>query len=126
MTTTTHKTLRGTIGALIYYRVGSRKDKKGNEVKYDLKQKIDSVVFPGLQGGPPNHTIAAVAVALKEVKSPESKHYQEQVLANSRIMAKHLQSLGYDIVFGGIDNHLLMIDLRKKGVDGARVELICN
>lgn len=69
VTTTTHKTLRGTRGALIYYRVGSKKDKKGNEIKYELKQKIDSAVFPGLQGGPHNHTIAAIAVALKEVQS---------------------------------------------------------
>lgn len=65
VTTTTHKTLRGTRGALIFYRVGSKKDKKGNEVKLDLKSKIDSAVFPGLQGGPHNHTIAAIAVALK-------------------------------------------------------------
>jgi len=73
VTTTTHKTLRGTRGALIYYKVGSKKDKKGNEIKYDLKQKIDSAVFPGLQGGPHNHSIAAIAVALKEVQSSEFK-----------------------------------------------------
>jgi glycine hydroxymethyltransferase len=73
VTTTTHKTLRGTRGALIYYKVGSKKDKKGNEIKYDLKQKIDSAVFPGLQGGPHNHSIAAIAVTLKEVQSAEFK-----------------------------------------------------
>jgi glycine hydroxymethyltransferase len=73
VTTTTHKTLRGTRGALIYYKVGSKKDKKGNEIKYDLNQKIDSAVFPGLQGGPHNHSIAAIAVTLKEVQSAEFK-----------------------------------------------------
>lgn len=121
VTTTTHKTLRGTRGALIYYKVGSKKDKKGNEIKYDLKQKIDSAVFPGLQGGPHNHSIAAIAVALKEVQSSEFKQYQKQTLANAIAMAQKLLSLGYDIVAGGTDNHLLMIDLRKEGVDGARV-----
>lgn len=88
VTTTTHKTLRGTRGALIYYRVGSKKDKKGNEIKYELKQKIDSAVFPGLQGGPHNHSIAAIAVALKEAQSAEFKQYQKQVVANSLTMVK--------------------------------------
>jgi glycine hydroxymethyltransferase len=69
VTTTTHKTLRGPRGSLIFYRIGSYKGSKGEEVKYDLKHKIDSAVFPGLQGGPHNHTIAGIAVALKEVKS---------------------------------------------------------
>ena len=64
VTTTTHKTLRGTRGALIFYRTGTKKDKKGNEVKLDLKTKIDSALFPGLQGGPHMHSIAGIAVAL--------------------------------------------------------------
>ena len=79
VTTTTHKTLRGPRGSLIFYRVGSKKDKKGNEIKYDYKSKIDAAVFPGLQGGPHMHNIAGVAVALKEVNSPEFKEYQQQV-----------------------------------------------
>jgi glycine hydroxymethyltransferase len=79
VTTTTHKTLRGTRGALIFYRVGATKDKKGNEIKYDLKSKIDAAVFPGLQGGPHMHSIAGIAVALGEVNTPEFKQYQEQV-----------------------------------------------
>ena len=79
VTTTTHKTLRGTRGALIFYKVGSTKDKKGNEIKYDLKSKIDAAVFPGLQGGPHMHSIAGIAVALGEVNTPEFKQYQEQV-----------------------------------------------
>ena len=70
VTTTTHKTLRGTRGALIFYRVGSTKDKKGNEIKYDLKSKIDAAVFPGLQGGPHMHSIAGIAVALGEANTP--------------------------------------------------------
>ena len=69
VTTTTHKTLRGTRGALIFYRTGSKKDKKGNEVKLDLKSRIDSAVFPGLQGGPHMHNIAGIAVALGEVNT---------------------------------------------------------
>ena len=67
--TTTHKTLRGPRGSLIFYKIGSHTDKKGNEIKYDYKQKIDAAVFPGLQGGPHPHSIAGVAVALKEAKS---------------------------------------------------------
>lgn len=69
VTTTTHKTLRGPRGALIFYRVGKYKNSKGEELKYDFKQRIDSALFPGLQGGPHNHTIAGIAVALKEAKS---------------------------------------------------------
>lgn len=70
VTTTTHKTLRGPRGALIFYRVGKYKNKKGEQLEYDLKQRIDSALFPGLQGGPHNHNIAGIAVALKEVNSP--------------------------------------------------------
>jgi glycine hydroxymethyltransferase len=69
VSTTTHKTLRGPRGSLIFYRLGSYKNSKGEDIKYDLKQKIDAAVFPGLQGGPHNHTIAGIAVALKEVQT---------------------------------------------------------
>jgi glycine hydroxymethyltransferase len=79
VTTTTHKTLRGTRGALIFYRVGSKKDKKGNEIKYDYKAKIDGAVFPGHQGGPHMHSIAGIAVALGEAITPQFKEYQQQV-----------------------------------------------
>lgn len=79
VTTTTHKTLRGTRGALIFYRVGFGKDKKGNKFDYDLKNKIDAAVFPGLQGGPHVHSIAGIAVALGEVCGADFKAYQEQV-----------------------------------------------
>ena len=77
--TTTHKTLRGSRGSLIFYKVGSYKDKKGNEFKYDYKTKIDAAVFPGLQGGPHAHSIAGIAVALKEANSEEFTTYQRQV-----------------------------------------------
>ena len=69
VTTTTHKTLRGPKGALIFYRVGKYKNKKGEQLEYDFKKRIDSALFPGLQGGPHNHNIAGIAVALKEVNS---------------------------------------------------------
>lgn len=79
VTTTTHKTLRGTRGALIFYRTGTKKDKKGNEVKLDFKSRIDSAVFPGLQGGPHMHNIAGIAVALGEACGEEFREYQHQV-----------------------------------------------
>ena len=79
VTTTTHKTLRGTRGALIYYRTGSVTDKKGVEKKLELKAKIDGAVFPALQGGPHLHTIAGISVALGETQTPEFKEYQAQV-----------------------------------------------
>jgi glycine hydroxymethyltransferase len=81
---------------------------------YDLEGPINFSVFPGHQGGPHNHTIAALAVALKQVKSKEFINYQKQVLKNSKAMEKRLLSLGYRLVTGGTDTHLLMIDLRDK------------
>ncbi len=79
ITTTTHKTLRGPRGALIFYRIGSKTNKKGEVTKYNLQQKIDSAIFPGLQGGPHMNTIAGIAVALKEACSEDFKNYQKQV-----------------------------------------------
>lgn len=132
VTTTTHKSLRGPRGAMIFYRKGVRSTNKktGKEVMYDLEDKINSSVFPGHQGGPHNHTITALAVALKQAQTPEFKAYQEQVLANSQALAKRLGDskekggLGYSIVSGGTDNHLVLVDLKPQGVDGARVERI--
>ena len=121
VTTTTHKTLRGPRGALIFSRVGSKKDKKGNQIKFDLKGKIDAAVFPGLQGGPHMHTIAGIAVALRQVKTPEFKQYQEQVLKNTKTSGEFMKSKGYTLVSGGTDNHLFVVDLRSKGSDGGRV-----
>ncbi|CAG9325395.1 unnamed protein product [Blepharisma stoltei] len=126
VTTTTHKSLRGPRGAMIFYRKGSYKDKKGNDVPYDLQQKIDFAVFPGHQGGPHNHTITALAVALKEALSPEFKEYQAQVLKNSQVLAGELLSLGFNLVSGGTDNHLMLVDLRNRGIDGARFEKVLD
>lgn len=89
--TTTHKSMRGPRGSLIFYRVGQKEvDKNGKPILYDLKSKIDSAIFPGLQGGPHFHTITSIAVALDEAASPEFKDYQRKVLQNSKRMAEEL------------------------------------
>jgi glycine hydroxymethyltransferase len=112
-TTTTHKTLRGPRGGLILARSNP-----------DIEKKLNSSVFPGLQGGPLMHVIAAKAVALKEALMPEFKAYQEQVLANAKIMAQTLLERGYQIVSGGTDNHLFLVDLIDKGITGKEAETI--
>lgn len=125
VTTTTHKSLRGPRGAMIFYRKGLRKvTKKGTEIMYDIGNKIDFSVFPGLQGGPHNHTISGLACALKQAQTPEFKAYQDQVLLNSKAMADRFNELDYKLVSGGTDNHLLVLDLRPKGLDGSRVERV--
>lgn len=125
VTTTTHKSLRGPRGAMIFFRKGVKEiNKKGEEVKYDYEDKINQAVFPGLQGGPHNHTIAGLAVALKQAMTPEYKAYQEQVLKNCSVFAQSLMDRGYDLVSGGTDNHLVLVNLRKKGIDGSRVEKV--
>lgn len=127
VTTTTHKSLRGPRGAMIFYRKGVRSvNKKGEETHYDLENKINFSVFPGSQGGPHNHTISALATALKQALTPEYKAYQLQVLHNSKRFAEVLMSLGYTLVSGGTDNHLLLVNLKKSknGLDGARVERV--
>ncbi|EGF83359.1 hypothetical protein BATDEDRAFT_15526 [Batrachochytrium dendrobatidis JAM81] len=125
VTTTTHKSLRGPRGAMIFFRKGIRSvDKKGKEVKYNLEDPINFSVFPGHQGGPHNHTITALAVALKQATSPEFKEYQTQVLKNCKILEEELRKREYSMVSGGTDSHLLLIDLRSKKTDGARVERI--
>merc|ERR1719453_168086 len=95
VTTTTHKSLRGPRGAMIFYRKGVRSiDKKsGKEIMYDLDEKINFAVFPGLQGGPHNHTIAALSTALKQANTPAFKDYQKQVLKNSSKFATALMDL---------------------------------
>lgn len=127
VTSTTHKTLRGPRSGLIFYRKGVKGvDKKGKEVKYDFENKINFAVFPSLQGGPHQHQIAALAVAFKQAKSPEFRVYQEQVLSNCKAMASALTGRGYSLISGGTDNHLVLLDLRPKGIDGARVERVCE
>jgi len=93
---------------------------------YDLEARINFAVFPGLQGGPHNHTISALATALKQAASLEFKAYQQQVLANASAFAAALQRGGFTLVSGGTDNHLVLVDLRAQGMDGARVERVCE
>ena len=111
VTTTTHKTLRGPRGGMIL--------SKGNP---DLEKRFNSGVFPGTQGGPLMHVIAAKAVAFKEALAPEFKHYQQAVLSGAHVMAETLQSRGYRIVTGGTDNHLMLIDLINNNITGKAAE----
>ena len=109
---------------MIFYRKGTRKIDAKREITYDLKTKIDNAVFPGHQGGPHNHTISALAVALKQAQSPEFKEYQTQVLKNCKRMSEALLAKKYSLVSGGTDNHLVLVDLRSKDIDGSRVEFL--
>ncbi|HLC79153.1 MAG TPA: serine hydroxymethyltransferase [archaeon] len=109
VTTTTHKTLRGPRGAMIMVT------KKGLEKDPELPSKIDKAVFPGLQGGPHDHQTAAIAVALKEALDPSFKKYAEQIVKNSKALAKTLMENGIKLVTSGTDNHLLLIDLTSFG-----------
>ncbi|MFM8445596.1 MAG: serine hydroxymethyltransferase [Methylococcus sp.] len=106
-TTTTHKTLRGPRGGLILARA--------NE---EIEKKLNSLVFPGIQGGPLMHVIAAKAVAFKEALQPEFRTYQQQVITNARAMAQRFVDKGLSIVSGGTDNHLMLVDLIAKGITG--------
>jgi glycine hydroxymethyltransferase len=126
VTTTTHKSLRGPRGAMIFYRKGQRgTTKKGTPIMYDIEDKINFSVFPGLQGGPHNHTIGALATCLKQVKTPEFVEYQKQVLKNCSSLSSRLNELGYSLVSGGTDNHLVLVDLKSsRKIDGARVERV--
>ena len=120
-TTTTHKTLRGPRGGLILTN------------DEDIAKKINSAIFPGIQGGPLMHVIAAKAVAFKEALQPEFKLYAQQVVANAQVLAETLVKGGVDIVSGGTDNHLMLVDLRPKGLTGkatetalGRAHITCN
>ncbi len=107
VTTTTHKTLRGPRGGLILARENA-----------EIARKLNSTIFPGTQGGPLMHVIAAKAVALLEALQPEFRSYQEQVLRNARAMCARLAARGLDIVSGGTDNHLFLVDLKKRSITG--------
>uniref|UniRef100_A0A8B9RHD7 Serine hydroxymethyltransferase n=1 Tax=Astyanax mexicanus TaxID=7994 RepID=A0A8B9RHD7_ASTMX len=126
VSTTTHKTLRGCRSGVIFFRKGVRSvdTKTGKETLYNLESLINQAVFPGLQGGPHNHAIAGVAVALKQAMTPEFKAYQLQVLANCKALAAALVEKGYKIVTGGSDTHLILVDLRPNGTDGGRAEKV--
>jgi len=105
ITTTTHKTLRGPRGAMIMSTAEHAK-------------AVDKAVFPGLQGGPHNHTTAGIAVALGEAARPEFRTYAAQIVANAKALAAALMERGFDLVTGGTDNHLILIDLTNKGIGG--------
>ena len=111
VTTTTHKTLRGPRGGLILARANA-----------ELEKKLNAAVFPGIQGGPLMHVIAAKAVALKEALQPEFRDYQQQVLKNARVMAGAFLERGYKIVSGGTDDHLFLVDLVDKGLTGKQAD----
>ena len=93
-------------------------------INYDLEDRINAAVFPGHQGGPHNHTITALAVALKQAQSPEFKEYQQNVLSNNQAMAQAFLKMGYELVSGGTDNHLILVDLRSQGINGQKVEKV--
>lgn len=126
VTTTTHKSLRGPRGAMIFFRKGVRSvnAKTGKEVLYDLEDPINFSVFPGHQGGPHNHTITALAVALKQAASPEFKAYQQQVVANAKALESKFKALGHKLVADGTDSHMVLLDLRPFALDGARLEFV--
>ena len=109
VTTTTHKTLRGPRGGMIL-------------CKEELAKKIDSAIFPGSQGGPLEHIIAAKAVALGEAMKPEFKTYQQQIVKNAAALARALMAEGFDLVSGGTDNHLMLVDLRPAHLTGKEME----
>ena len=113
VTTTTHKTLRGPRGAMIMVT------DKGLKKSPDLGKKIDSAIIPGLQGGPHDNQTAAIAVCLLEASKPSFKQYGKQIVKNSKALAKELIKHGFDLVSGGSENHLILIDLRNSGVNGA-------
>ena len=106
VTTTTHKSLRGPRGAMILTN------------DEDIYKKVNRAIIPGLQGGPHNNTTAAIAVALREAATPEFRAYAAQIVANARAMADELCALGYTLVSGGTDNHLMLVDVTAKGISG--------
>ncbi|MFB6357145.1 MAG: serine hydroxymethyltransferase, partial [bacterium] len=110
VTTTTHKTLRGARGGMILT----------NDA--ELSDEINKKIFPGIQGGPLMHIIAAKAVAFKEALQPEFKQYQQQIKRNAKRLGEVLDEKGYHVVSGGTDNHLLLVDLRPKGLTGKEAE----
>lgn len=129
VTSTTHKSLRGPRQGLIFFRRGeimSRIDGKSTGKSYEWEDKINMAVFPGCQGGPHNNNIGALAVALKEVMTPEFKVYAKQVITNAQFLGKQLSDLGYKLITGGTDNHCILWDLRPHNIGGSKVEKVCD
>jgi glycine hydroxymethyltransferase len=121
--TTTHKTLRGPRGAMILCNGNeSNPLKKPERTKENLPSLIDRAVIPGLQGGPHNHQTAAIAVALQEALDPAFKIYGNQVARNAQVLSRELTAHGFNLVTGGTDNHLMVVDLNNKGVSGKEGE----
>ena len=117
--TTTHKSLRGPRGAIIFINRASPVAKKN---KVDLPALIDRAVFPGLQGGPHNNTTAAMAMAFLEASQPSFKAYARQIAKNAKALAAELKQLGFNLVSGGTDSHLILMDVRNFGLDGMEAE----
>lgn len=133
VTSTTHKSLRGPRGGIIFYRKGPKLRKRGMHLnqgdggdRYDFEEKINFAVFPAMQGGPHNNHIAALAIALKQVATPEYKAYMQQVKKNAQSLASALMRRGCRIITGGTDNHMLIWDLRNFGVTGYILEKVCE
>lgn len=133
VTSTTHKSLRGPRGGIIFYRKGSKPRKRGlllnqgdGSDKYDFEEKINFAVFPALQGGPHNNHIAALAIALKQVATPEYKAYMQQVKRNAQALAAALVRRNCRLVTGGTDNHMILWDLRNLGLTGKNFEKVCE
>jgi glycine hydroxymethyltransferase len=123
ITTTTHKTLRGPRGAMILCNgKPSNPLKQAERTKENLPTLIDRAIIPGLQGGPHNHQTAAIAVALREASQPAFKEYGKQIVKNAKRLAEKLMAKDYQLVTGGTDNHLLLVDLANKGVIGKDAE----
>ena len=118
VTTTSHKSLRGPRSGMIFYRI--------SDAIPDMKERIDSAVFPALQGGPHNHQIAALATQLREAATPQFAEYSRQVVRNCRAMADELVRLGNKLATDGTDNHLLLWDLRPYGLTGNKMEKVCD
>jgi len=118
VTTTTHKSLRGPRAGMIFFRY--------SEAYPDIKERIDMAVFPGLQGGPHNHQIGALAAQLLEVNTPEFVEYSKQVVANAKALADALKAKGHKLASDGTDNHLILWDLRPHGLTGGKVEKVCD
>lgn len=122
VTSTVHKTLRGPRAGIIFFRKGIRDVKTG--AKYDLEDKINLAVFPGLQGGPHNHAVAGIAVAMKHAQTQEFIDYQKQVIKNAQTLCEEFLALGYKVSTNGTDNHLLLLDLSSVKLSGAKGETI--
>ena len=116
VTTTTHKSLRGPRAGMIFFRKDER----------EFEKKINDGVFPGLQGGPHDHQIAAIATQLKEVATPEFKEYCIQIKKNAKALAEAMMAKGYKLCTDGTDNHLILWDVRPQGLTGSKIEKVCD